>query len=183
MTRSLLAGWLACTPILAWPSPGAHGPNGEHLDAPSQAAAPPGAAPRFEAQSETFEVVGHLQGGELSMFVQRFESNDPVLDAKVEVAQGDLKAAAPFHADQGDYAVADAAMLKALAVPGDHVLVLTLVAGDETDLLEGTLHVPAAAVAAPAAAVPRWAVGAVIAALLLVALGWRGRHRRAGGAQ
>ena len=120
-------------------SPGAHGPNGEHLDGPAQTAAGAGKAPRMEARSESFELVGQLRDDEFSMLVNRFETNEPVLDAKVEIESGALKAAAKFHADMGDYAVDDAAFLKALKAPGAHPMVITIVAGAEADLLEGTL--------------------------------------------
>ena len=118
--------------------PGAHGPNGEHLDAPATASA--GASlPRLEAQSDLFELVAELRATELVMHVDRFETNVPVLDAKLEVESGALKAMAVFRADQGDYAVTDPALLKALAAPGEHGLVFTLVAGQDSDLLDGTL--------------------------------------------
>lgn len=133
----------AASPAIA--SPGAHGPNGEHLDAAAPATGTAGIAPRFEAKSEDFELVGRLQGGELSMFINRFATNEPVVEAKVEVELGKLKAVAPFHSDQGDYAVADEAFLKAVSEPGDHSLVITVVAGPDADLLEGTLQVKAAA--------------------------------------
>lgn len=142
----MAAGCLAlafASPVVA--APGAHGPNGEHLDAPSPTAGTASSVPRFEAQSEDFELVGRLQGGELSMFINRFATNEPVVEAKVEVELGDLKAVAPFHADQGDYAVADEAFLKAVSQAGDHSLVITVVAGSAADLLEGTLQVQAAA--------------------------------------
>lgn len=126
---------------VAHAAPGAHGPNGEHLDAPS-AGATGSAAPRIEAKSEAFELVGLLQGGELSILINRFETNEPVLGATVEVESGNLKARAPFHADHGDYAVADASFVAALGKPGSHPLVITITAGTEADLLEGTLAVP-----------------------------------------
>jgi hypothetical protein len=146
MTFHFLSRWatalaLLCTIGLTWASPGAHGPNGEHLDGPAGKSTT-GTTPRFEAKSEAFELVGRLSGGELSMFINRYETNEPVNGAKVELELGKLKAMAPFHADQGDYAVADEAFLKAVSAPGDHALVITLVAGDEADLLEGTLKVP-----------------------------------------
>ncbi|MGJ7580097.1 hypothetical protein ACSFA3_07935 [Variovorax sp. RHLX14] len=128
--------------IVALAAPGAHGPNGEHLDAPAQqTAAAGGNTPRFETKSETFELVGTLRGDELSMLVNRFETSEPVLDAKVEVESGDMKAVARFHADFGDYSVDDAAFLKAMKAPGEHALVITVVAGAESDLLDGTLRV------------------------------------------
>jgi hypothetical protein len=120
-------------------APGAHGPNGEHLDAPAQATAGGSGAPRMEASSETFELVGHLRADEFSMLINRFETSEPVLDAKVEVEVDGVKAAAKFHSDMGDYAVDDAAFLKALRAPGEHALVVTVMAGTDSDLLDGTL--------------------------------------------
>lgn len=119
-------------------APGAHGPNGEHLDGPTTMRATP-TLPRVEAQSETFELVAQMRSNELAIVVDRYESNEPVLGAKLEVESGALKAVATFRAEQGDYVVADAAMLKALAAPGEHGLVFTLVAGTDSDLLDGTL--------------------------------------------
>jgi hypothetical protein len=127
---------VANTPALA--GPGAHGPNGEHLDGPTTVRAA-SAWPRVEAKSESFELVAELRSGELAIVVDRYETNEPVLGAKLEVESGALKAVAAFRAEQGDYAVSDAAMLKALAAPGEHGLVFTLVAGKESDLLDGTL--------------------------------------------
>jgi hypothetical protein len=119
-------------------APGAHGPNGEHLDAPTtvQAAS---ALPRVETKSESFELVAELRPTELSILIDRYASNEPVLGAKLEVESGGLKAVAQFRADLGDYAVTDPALLKALALPGEHALVFTLVAGSESDLLDATL--------------------------------------------
>jgi hypothetical protein len=120
-------------------APGAHGPNGEHLDAPAQAIAGRSGAPRMEASSETFELVGHLRADEFSMLINRFETSEPVLEAQVDVEVDGVKAAAKFHSDMGDYAVDDAAFLKALRAPGEHALVVTVIAGADSDLLDGTL--------------------------------------------
>ena len=88
--------------------------------------------------------MGRLQGGELSILINRFATNEPVLNATVEVETGNLKAPAKFHADMGDYAIDDANMLKALAAPGDHPMVVTVLAGNDSDLLDGTLTVAGA---------------------------------------
>lgn len=143
MTSLKAAAGLALALFLstAVAAPGAHGPNGEHLDAPAGAASG-SAAPRIEAKSEAFELVGQLQGGELSILINRFETNEPVLNASVEVESGNQKAKAPFHADHGDYAVADAAFMNVLSKPGSHPLVITVTAGNDADLLEGALNVP-----------------------------------------
>ncbi|MDP3612552.1 MAG: hypothetical protein Q8R98_11920 [Rubrivivax sp.] len=133
-----LTALVVCAHTPAMAAPGAHGPNGEHLDAPTTMRAA-SALPRVETESEAFELVAELRASELTIVVDRYETNEPVLGAKLEVESGSLKAVAAFRAEQGDYVVTDAAMLKALAAPGEHGLVFTLVAGQDSDLLDGTL--------------------------------------------
>lgn len=152
--RQPLALAAAVTLLLTWntaafAAPGAHGPNGEHLDGPATTYAA-SALPRLEAKSEAFELVAELRAAELAIVVDRYETNEPVLGARLDVESGGMKAVAAFRAEQGDYAVTDAALLKALAAPGEHGLVFTLVAGAESDLLDGTLVSSAAAAAAAA---------------------------------
>lgn len=164
---------LLCTSLVAlnvaWAGPGAHGPGGEHLDSPggaSQAGA--GTLPRLEARSESFELVARLMADELSILVDRFETNEPVLRAQLEVESRGRKARAKFHEDHGDYSVDDPAFLKALAAPGEHPLVFTVVAGNESDLLEGVLAVATAP--APHDDHLSWKTWAGIAAGVLAAL-------------
>lgn len=164
----------ASLPALA--GPGAHGPNGEHLDAAAQATTGAHAGPRLEAKTEQFELVATLAGGELSLLIDRFETNEPLLGAAVEVESGGLKAPARFHTDHGDYAVDDPAMLKLLGQPGTHALLITVLAGQESDLLDGTLKVAAAAPASHASSAwgtaAKW-LGAGLAMLLGLLLFWR----------
>lgn len=178
--------FLACA-CLAWAAPiaagpGAHGPGGEHLDAPSGAVTR--GAPRLEAHSEAFELVARLAGGELTVLIDRYASNEPVLDAKLEVESGAHKATAVFHADLGDYAIDDKAFLEAISRPGSHALVFTVFAGKESDLLEGTLVVEAADVAAYGHDHEHGhlheAVWAAIVALVLAAGVWLWRRVRKG---
>ena len=151
-TRPIFSpGRMACAAMLftllagpAMAAPGAHGPNGEHLDGPAQAGSA-NAAPRLEAKSELFELVATLRGGELSILIDKFETNEPVLGGQVEVESGPLKAVARFHADNGDYAVDDPKLLAALGQPGEHALVFTVAAAGQTDLLDGSLKVGAGA--------------------------------------
>ena len=141
-SQQLMAAALSALLMIGTPSamagPGAHGPNGEHLDGPATMRAAT-ALPRVEAKSDSFELVAELRPGALVIVVDRFESNEPVLGARLEVESGALQAVAAFRAEQGDYAVTDTALLKALAAPGEHGLVFTLVAGKDSDLLDGTL--------------------------------------------
>ena len=138
----LFAAMLVMSPAFA--SPGAHGPNGEHLDGHAAASGAASTVPRIETFTEAFELLGHLSGGELSIMIDRYETNEPVLGGALEVQYKDLKAKAKFHADLGDYAVDDPAFLAAISRPGAHALLFTLVAGEDSDLLEGTLTVAAA---------------------------------------
>ncbi|WP_350295265.1 hypothetical protein [Limnohabitans sp. Rim8] len=141
----LTASLLVLMPLPAWAGPGAHGPNGEHLDAPMTGKANAmQASLQVEANSDLFELVATLTSGELSIFIDRFASNEPVLQAQVEVESGGLKAQAKFHADRGHYAIDDRAMLQKLSTPGEHPLVITVLAGKDSDLLDAVLRVPAA---------------------------------------
>jgi hypothetical protein len=154
---------------LALAGPGAHGPNGEHLDGPASNANL-GALPLVEAFTESFELVGQLAGGELSIMVDRYDTNEPVLNGELEVQFKDLKAKAKFHADHGDYSIDDPKFLKAISVPGKHALVFTFVSGEESDLLEGMLVVANDDhhhEAGPAW--PYWAGAAILAALIAAA--------------
>lgn len=162
---TILLCWLALA-LPAFASPGAHGPNGEHLDGPA-ATASTGSVPRVETFTEAFELVGHLSGGELSVLIDSYDTNEPVLNGKLEVQYKGMKAQARFHADIGDYAVDDEKFLQALSTPGKHPLLFTFVAGDESDLLEGTLEVPASASHAHAG-LPRWAYWQAAAVPLLL---------------
>ncbi len=147
LPAAVVAAFLMVSNVAAIAAPGAHGPDGEHLDAPTVVRAT-SALPRVEAKSEMFELVAELRGTELAIMVDRFETNEPVLSAKLEVESGTLRAVAAFRAEQGDYAVTDAAMVKALAAAGEHGLVFTLLAGKDSDLLDGTLVNAAAGLAA-----------------------------------
>lgn len=138
----LTASLLAVMPVLVWAGPGAHGPNGEHLDSP-KTDNPMQAGLRIEANSDILELVGTLAGGELSIFIDRFVTNEPLLQAQVEVESGALKAQAKFRAEIGDYTIDDPAMLQKISTPGEHPLVITVIAGKDSDLLDAVLRVPA----------------------------------------
>jgi hypothetical protein len=131
---------LFATPLLALAfifNPAIASPGHDHgVEAPTQATGT--ASPRFEAHSELFEVVGVLEGNELSVFVDRFADNAPVLKARVELESGPTKAVGEFHEEHGDYSFAAAPFKK----PGSYPITLAVTAGDQTDLLAGDLVVP-----------------------------------------
>lgn len=142
-SRLALAAGLCLLPLsLALASPGAHGPNGEHLDGPAAVSASSG-LPRIEAHSEQFEIVGRLATSGLVLYVSRYETNEAVLGAQLDVELGNLKARAAFEAEPGSYRLSDKKLIDALHQAGNHALVFTVTAGADSDLLDGTLAVAA----------------------------------------
>ncbi|RVU18147.1 efflux RND transporter periplasmic adaptor subunit [Methylobacterium oryzihabitans] len=103
-------------------------------------------APRGEAASAAFELVAVLRAGTLTLHLDRFATNVPVTGATVEVETPEgARTATP--AGDGAYAMP----APWLAAPGHHDLMVTVVAGDEADVLPLGLTVPEPAAAEPAA--------------------------------
>ncbi|HEX4918106.1 MAG TPA: hypothetical protein VFV43_09440 [Limnobacter sp.] len=130
---------------LAIAAPGAHGPNGEHLDAPDTGSTVNDATPRTETFTENFELVAKLYSTELSVLVDDYKTNVPVLNGTLQVQVADLTSQATFHEDAGDYAFDDPALLALLQKPGDHELIFTLSTPTQGDLLLATLKSTGAA--------------------------------------
>lgn len=157
----------------AFAGPGAHGPNGEHLDVPAAPVAGD-SGQQFETVTESFELVGRLHDDGLSILIDRYETNEPVLGAKLDVELNGLTVPAKFHADHGDYSVDDKRFLDALATPGKHAMIFTLTTADESDLLEATLEAGNQHGAAGHAHLPwRWIGGGLLVALILMAIALR----------
>lgn len=113
------------------------GPGHDHgPEAPAAAAGV--ASPRFAATSDLFEVVGILDGKELSVFVDRFDTNVPVTKATVELEVNGVKLVGVLHDDIGDFVFPAATFAK----PGSYALAFTITAGDDIDILAGNLVVP-----------------------------------------
>ena len=130
LTMPIFCMVLTITPAFA-------GPGHDHGDEAPAVAETQG-SPRFEAHSDLFEAVGVLEGDHLSVFVDRFADNAPVLKATVELESGDIKAVGEFHEEHGDYSFAAASFNK----PGSYPITLTITSGDEVDVLAGNLVVP-----------------------------------------
>jgi hypothetical protein len=178
------AAFLTSAPTV-YAGPGAHGPNGEHLDA-APGAAVADTSPRVEASSELFELVARLENGRLHAFLDAYETNAPVLDASIEVETGGVKAAGKLDPARGDYVFDDAKLIAALSADGDHALVFTVTTKDDGDLLEGKLIAPADAHDHEhASARWAWLAGGGLIALLGGAFGyraWRARRESVGAA-
>lgn len=94
-------------------------------------------APRIEAQSESFELVAVLEDGKFTLYLDRFATNEPVSNARIEIESGAFKAVAQPGADSVYTAPGEV-----FAKPGQYPLVFTIQAADGSDLLNGTLTIP-----------------------------------------
>lgn len=170
---------LSSLPLTA--APGAHGPNGEHLDAPASAGGGT-VLPRMEANTDLFELVAELKDGALHIHLDRYASNEPVIQAAIELESGELKAKAAYQAAEGYYLLNAPELVKRLATPAEHTLVFTIVADSESDLLNGVLDTRNALAEhghghSPALEWTLWGLGALLMLSLLV-FGLRRRQRK-----
>jgi RND family efflux transporter MFP subunit len=115
-------------------------------------------APRATAVSELFQIVAVAGSGKLTLFLDRFSTNEPVLDALVDAETPDGPVTATV---QGDIYRMDAPWS---LTPGAHELLFTVSAGDDIDFLTATLTIPEPAAAAQ---VPQGAGSVISAAFAL----------------
>ena len=158
--------------------------HGGHGDEKKAAPAAETVAPRFEARTDVFELVGVLAGDTLFVYLDRFDSNAPVDKAEIEIESGAFKAKAEALAGStGTY------RFKAgpLAQAGKHALTFSITAGEESDLLTATFEHVAAKAAAKSAAKAgdhdhvepwQWAAGSAVLAVLAGAVTMLTRRRR-----
>ncbi len=109
------------------------------LSATSHAAAPT-PEPTFESSSESFELTGRIQGPQMTLLLDRWASNEPVTDAKIDIEVDSRTIVASAQAD-GSYTL-DAS---SFAKPAVYPLTITITAGNESDLLVAELKVEAPA--------------------------------------
>lgn len=143
-----------------------------HDHGESKPSAPGPVSPRFTAQSDLFDAVGVLGRDELVIYIDRAASNEPVVNATVELASTGIKQVGKFEPKLGEYHF-DA---KPFAKTGEYPITLTIKAGADSDLLSGDLDVHDAGAGTSAATSThahgwqrnaQWGGGALVAALLL----------------
>ncbi len=161
--------------------------HGEESKSPEPTTA---VAPRASVQSDDFELVavlnaGQPQGPRLSIFVDRFKTNEPVVGAKLEVDAGGESF--PIKEESPGIYVAQLATQSSVAPGAKLPLTISVDAGDTSDLLSTTLDIPAAATEGPAPAHNKaeWSVWGGAAAIAVAAAGllFVRRRRQNKGAQ
>lgn len=96
------------------------------------------ALPRFVAVSEDLEMVGIVNGKQLTIYLDRFKDNSPVNDAQIEINIADNSYKAEKHG-VGEYEV----ILKDTLKPGVIAITATIQAGELNDLLAAELDLHA----------------------------------------
>ncbi len=91
-------------------------------------------SPRFTAMSESFELVGVVNGKQIKVYLDRFADNSPVKDAQIELELGGIKLPLKQHAES-EYEADLPQTLK----PGVIPVVATVIVGQDADLLAGEL--------------------------------------------
>ncbi len=159
------------------------GDGHDHGEAAPTATGP--ALPRFAAVSDLFELVGVLNGKQITLYLDRAADNSPVTDAQIELEIGGKKfKAAKQGTDEFEVVLAEAPK------PGVLPITATVSAGSDADLLAGELDIHEAAHADEAAPVHSWkeyagwAAGGVAVLAILLTVGRRvlsSRQTRVGG--
>lgn len=139
------------------------------------------AHPRMSAHSDLFELVGVVDKGQMTVYLDRYATNEPVTGARIEYESGSNKGVAQPQAD-GTYLV----KFEALTKPGELPFSFTVTAGADTDLLAGDLHLEDPHAAHPEEGSPMrgWLVGAAgVVAALAFAFVLRRKLKKTGGAR
>lgn len=162
---------LALSVPMAWA-----GEGHDHGEAPAAAGGP--ALPRFTAVSELFELVGVVNGKQITLYLDRFADGSPVKDAKLELELGGVKVPVESHAE-GEFEATLGQELK----PGVVAVAVTVMAGEESDLLAGELDLHDEVAVAEAhrhdwKEYLTWIIAGLAGLALLIAIGRRVRASR-----
>jgi hypothetical protein len=121
-------------------SPGAHGPNGEHLNMEQKNQHT--LRPKFEVFTGSFELLGEVFSNELIVYLHDFETNTPIQFANIELETGAFVASARYDETQIRYIVNDVNFAAALNTAGEHEVIVTILTKDNGDLLVANFVMP-----------------------------------------
>ncbi len=124
------------------------------------------AAPTLTAVSENYELVAIVQGRQMTVYLDQFESNAPVLDADLDFDFSGTGVKATRNAD-GTYSVA---LPKNIDLKSSIPVTVTILAAAGPDLLSGDLVIPKLETHSSWSAF--WVVAVVAACLIALLLIW-----------
>lgn len=137
-------------------------------------------AARAQAETDQIELLAVFDAGKLTLYVDRYSTNEPISEALVEV-EGAAVSARATPVSHGVYELP----APLLASPGTHALTVSVQARELSDLLTLSFTSPAAAAAAErptsSSAWTTWAISAGLLALasllvLMRRMRWKRRH-------
>ncbi len=129
------------------------------------ASAAEAARPSFEAHSELFELFGRIRDGRLTLTLDDWASNEPISGARIEIDFAGHSHIAEARAD-GTYTL-DATPF---AAPATYPLIITITAGEQSDLLATDLVVGDSAAGATASGIGGKEIGIAATLTLLAAI-------------
>ncbi len=127
--------WLSVAALVvssALPLQAVAGPGHDHGDEAPVATGT--ASPRINAHSDLFELVGIVEHETMTVYLDRYASNEPVRGAKIEIEAGEAEGIAAEQ-DDGSYVFEHPQFEKEGALS----VTFTVSAGQDTDLLAGDL--------------------------------------------
>ena len=146
----------------------AHGD--EDHGATTNIGAPTGAKPRIEARTATAELVGAVDGDDMTIWIDGWADNAPITNANVNVTiDGQSKSA---KSAGGVYTLSD----PKLETAGTHQLAFLITRAGNVESLSAELNVPGAQATAASDGWTYWIVAAAVAVLAIIGLVfWRSR--------
>ncbi|MHB8915943.1 MAG: efflux RND transporter periplasmic adaptor subunit [Thiobacillus sp.] len=169
-----LALLFSLVPLFAYAGGGDDHSHGPEVSVPVAAAAT--SADRLELKSPDVELLGILNDDKLTLYADRYATNEPILNAKIELESKGRKLQMLATKDGSYTAVADW-----LKQPGKHEIVVSVEANGLQDLLIGTLLVPTLASEARGRSwldYAKWAAGGIAVLIILLVLFKRIRRRK-----
>jgi hypothetical protein len=97
----------------------------------------PGQA-RLETNNRRLGLVARLHSKKLQIYVDHFATNEPLLNASVQVRLGKVQASGTFDPDKEEYEIADPTFLAALSEGGEHKLDFII---NDSDTLSGSMSI------------------------------------------
>ena len=164
MKKNLMRAAIAVAAIFALPGFSRAGGDHDHGDNHAPSDIP--TQPRFATQSELFDLVGVLEGRQLTLYLDQADTNAPIKQARIELDIDGAKLSAEEGSD-GLFRVMMPSRPQAELIS----ITATITAGDDMDLLAAELDLHDQAHAAQTHGTSRWRqmLPASIALLALLA--------------
>lgn len=125
---------------------------------------------RLETSNHRLELVARLRNKKLQIYVDHFATNEPLLNASVQVRVGKAEAGATFDPIEKEYEIADSTFLAALSKGGEHKLDFII---NDSSTLSGSMSIVGDEVERSLL----WLVALAVAAIVMLITGRAVGHR------